>query len=102
MVTIIAYISLIARELIQRAKQGLTSLGVASSDIENFLDIILQRLDNKPEWLLLATPILLRVNVSLNKNQPSLIIQQDNFTEMTKSYLKKQQSGRPVSEWSAY
>ncbi len=93
--------SLIARELIQRAKQGLTSLGVASSDIENFLDIILQRLDNKQNGCYWQRQFI-KSQRQFKKNQPSLIIQQDNFTEMTKSYLKKQQSGRPVSEWSAY
>ncbi len=77
--------SLIIKELIPRAKLGLESLGITHDDTEDFLDVISHRLNNKQngcQW------------------QRQFISQHNDFTEMTKVYLKNQQSGKPVSEWS--
>lgn len=78
--------TLIKNELIPRAILGLKSLGVTTCDTEDFLDIILQRLNNKQngcQW------------------QRQFIQSNPDFTAMTQSYLKNQQSGKPVSEWPA-
>lgn len=79
--------SLIIKELMPRAKLGLNSFGITHGDTEDFLDIISQRLNNKQngcQW------------------QRKFISQHNDFTEMTKTYLKNQQLGKPVSEWSPY
>jgi len=79
-------VNLIKSELIPRAVLGLKSLGVSRCDTEDFLEIILQRLNNKQngcQW------------------QKQFIQEQNDFKLMTQTYLKKQQSGNPVSEWSA-
>ncbi|MCK4843143.1 MAG: glutamate--cysteine ligase [Methylococcales bacterium] len=77
--------TLIREELIPRAILGLKSLGITRCDSEDFLGIILQRLNNKQNgchW------------------QRQFIQQQKDFKLMTQSYLKNQQAGKPVSEWS--
>ncbi|MCK5477707.1 MAG: glutamate--cysteine ligase [Methylococcales bacterium] len=77
--------TLMKNELVPRAILGLKSLGVTRCDTEDFLDIILQRLNNKQngcQW------------------QRQFIQTQADFKLMTQTYLKNQQSGKPVSEWS--
>ncbi len=77
--------SLIKSELINRAILGLSSLGISRCDTEDYLDIILQRVNRKQtgsHW------------------QRQFIAQQKDFNAMTETYLKNQQSGKPVSEWS--
>ncbi len=79
---------LLEKELISRAVLGLHSLGISHCDCEDYLDIILQRLNNKQngsQW------------------QHHFIHEQGkDFKSMTKTYLKNQQSGKPVGEWSAH
>ena len=77
--------TLIRNELIPRAISGLNSLGVTQSDTDDYLNIILQRLNNKQngcQW------------------QRQFIKSEKDFKRMTQCYLKNQQSGKPVSEWS--
>jgi hypothetical protein len=79
-------ISLLKRELIQRAVLGLASLGVSRCDSEDYLDIMLQRINNKQtgsQW-----------------QRDFIRTHGKNFTQMTETYLNNQQSGKPVSEWS--
>lgn len=78
--------SLIKTELLPRAMLGLTSLGVTQSDAEDYLDIVAQRIDKKQ-------------NGSQWQHQFIKAQATKNFKSMTQSYLKNQQSGRPVSEW---
>ncbi len=84
--------SLLRDELIPRAILGLRSLGVTSCDTEDFLDIILQRLNNKQNGCYWQR----NFRINQHPSTPS----QDVFKLMTQSYLKNQQSGKPVSEWS--
>ncbi|MDD2658493.1 MAG: glutamate--cysteine ligase [Methylococcales bacterium] len=77
---------LLASELLPRAASGLSSLGICASDIDAYLDIIRQRITNKQngcQWQ--------RHYFYLNNH---------DFTAMTRSYLKNQNSGNPVSEWT--
>jgi hypothetical protein len=78
---------LMQSELLPRAISGLKSLGIYDADSDDYLDIIRQRIASKQngcDW------------------QRQFIRQHDhNFAEMTRAYLKQQNSGRPVSEWSA-
>ena len=78
--------TLIHRELIKRAVLGLASLGVSRCDSEDYLDIMLQRINNKQtgcQW------------------QRKFIDERvKDFRVMTESYLHNQQTGKPVSEWS--
>jgi len=77
--------TLIRNELIPRAISGLNSLGVTQSDTDDYLNIILQRLNNKQngcQW------------------QRQFIKSEKDFKRMTQCYLKNQQSGKPVIEWS--
>ena len=80
--------SLLEKELIPRAVLGLESLGVTKCEIDDFLTIILQRLNNKQNGSLWQRQFM----------QAQAQTQQD-FTAMTQTYLKNQQSGKPVSEW---
>ncbi len=83
--------SLLRDELVPRAILGLKSLGVTSSDTEDFLDLILQRLNNKQNgshW---------QRNFILSQDQSTR--SQEIFKLMTQTYLKNQQSRKPVSEW---
>ncbi|MFZ2168822.1 MAG: glutamate--cysteine ligase [Methylococcaceae bacterium] len=77
---------LLLSELLPRATSGLISLGVCNAEINDFLDIIRQRIANKQngcQW------------------QRLYIIQYNHdFTEMMQAYLKNQNSGNPVSEWT--
>lgn len=78
--------SLFNRELIQRAVLGLASLGVSRCDSEDYLDIMLHRINNKQtgsQW-----------------QRDFIRTHGKDFTLMTETYLKNQQSGKPVSEWS--
>ncbi len=84
--------SLIQKELIPRAVLGLRSLGVSRCDCEDFLDIILQRVNNKQNGYNWQHQFINQRRNDLNLTQ--------NLTTMTKSYLNHQQSGQPVSEWS--
>lgn len=84
--------SLIRNELIPRAILGLKSLGVTQSDSEDFLGIILHRLNNKQNGCHWQRQFVLRQR-QLTETQP-------NFKLMTETYIKNQQSGKPVSEWS--
>jgi len=77
---------LLTSELLPRAISGLRSLGVCDSEIDDYLDIIRQRIANKQngcQW------------------QRHYISQHNHdFTEMTRTYLKHQNSGNPVSDWT--
>ncbi len=79
--------TLIRNELMPRAVMGLKSLGVTQCDTEDFLNVILHRLNNKQNGCLW---------------QREFIKYQNDFKLMTQAYLKNQQSGKPVSEWSVY
>jgi hypothetical protein len=76
---------LLLHELLPRAEKGLQSFGVNNSDARDFLGIIRQRLSNKQngsEW------------------QRRFAQKHDrDFSEMTRTYLKNQNSGKPVGEW---
>ena len=61
-------------------------------DTEYFLDIILQRLNNKQNGCHWQRQFIMK--------QREFIQSQQNFKLMTQTYLKNQQSGKPVSEWS--
>jgi gamma-glutamyl:cysteine ligase YbdK (ATP-grasp superfamily) len=77
---------LLTSELLPRAISGLKSLGVCDSEIDYYLDIIRQRIANKQngcQWQ--------RHSISQNNH---------DFTEMTRTYLKNQNSGNPVSDWT--
>lgn len=91
--------ALIKTELIPRAALGLKSLGVTRRDTEDFLDIILQRLDTMQNGCYWQRQFILRQRQYILRQRQSIPTHQD-FTLMTKSYLKNQQSGKPVSEWS--
>ncbi len=77
---------LLISELLPRAISGLRSFGVYDSEIDVYLDIIRQRIANKQngsQW------------------QRHYINQHNHdFTEMTRTYLKNQNSGNPVSSWT--
>lgn len=77
---------LIRKELIHRALLGLASLGVSHCDSEDYLDIMLQRMNSGQTG---------------SRWQRQFIHEQgQDFELMTKTYLSKQQSGKPVGEWS--
>ncbi len=86
--------SLLRTELIPRAILGLKSLGVTSCDTEDFLDIILQRINNKQNGCYWQRQFI----ESHHQNIPLT----QNLKLMTQTYLKYQQSGMPVSEWSLF
>jgi hypothetical protein len=68
-----------------RAISGLRALGVCDSEIDAYLEIIRHRIANKQngcQWQ--------RHYISQHNH---------NFTEMTRTYLKNQNSGNPVSDW---
>ncbi|MDD1643720.1 MAG: hypothetical protein LUQ29_10685, partial [Methylococcaceae bacterium] len=60
-------------------------LGVCDSEIDNFLDIIRQRIANKQNGCQWQRHYINRQN--------------HDFTELTRTYLKNQNSGNPVSDW---
>lgn len=104
---------LMKTELVPRAILGLKSLGVTHCDTEDFLDIILQRLNNKQNGCHWQRQFISRQRSVMLKQRPVKPGQhqhtqkqnqfkqtQDDFKLMTQNYLKNQQSGKPVSEWS--
>jgi len=84
--------SLLQSELIPRAILGLKSLGVTSCDTEDFLDIILQRVNNRQNGCHWQRQFI--------ESRHQDIALTENFKLMTEIYIKNQQSGKPVSEWS--
>jgi len=84
--------SLLRSELIPRAVLGLKSLGVTSCDTEDFLSIVLQRINNKQNGCHWQRQFVEKQKQDLNLSE--------NLKSMTQAYLKNQQSGMPVSEWS--
>ncbi len=84
--------SLLRSELIPRAVLGLKSLGISTCDTEDFLSIILQRVNNKQNGCTWQ-----RQYIKIRSHDLSL---SKNLKSMTQAYLKYQQSGFPVSEWS--
>lgn len=77
---------LLQSELLPRAAAGLKSLGVDKADCEDYLDIIRQRIANKQNGC--------RWQLQYSRKHDH------DLAEMTRTYLKHQNSGRPVSEWS--
>jgi gamma-glutamyl:cysteine ligase YbdK (ATP-grasp superfamily) len=77
---------LLTSELLPRAISGLRSLGVCDAEIDTYLDFIRQRIATKQngcQW------------------QRHYISQHNHdFTAMTRTYLKYQNSGNPVSDWT--
>jgi hypothetical protein len=77
---------LLTSELLPRAISGLRSLGVCDPEIDTYLDFIRQRIATKQngcQW------------------QRHYISQHNHdFTAMTRTYLKYQNSGNPVSDWT--
>jgi hypothetical protein len=76
---------LLQSELLPRAAAGLQSLGVDKADYEDYLDIIRQRIANKQNGC--------RWQLQYSREHDH------NLAEMTRAYLKHQNSGTPVSEW---
>ncbi|NOT12155.1 MAG: glutamate--cysteine ligase [Methylococcaceae bacterium] len=76
---------LLQSELLPRAMAGLKSLGVSDADCDGYLGIIRHRIVNKQ-------------NGCCWQRQYSHEHDHD-LTEMTRAYLKHQNSGKPVSEW---
>ena len=72
-------------ELIPRAISGLESLGVARCDIDNYLNIVRQRIENKQngsQW-----------------QRQFMQHNEANFNTLTSQYLQNQRTGKPVSTW---
>jgi gamma-glutamyl:cysteine ligase YbdK (ATP-grasp superfamily) len=75
-------------ELLPRARAGLAALGVSESDSSPFLGIIEQRIANKQNgccW-----------------QRQFRQVHNSDFAEMTRTYLKHQNSGHPVGQWPSY
>jgi len=83
--------SLLRTELIPRAILGLKSLGITTCDTEDFLMIILQRINNKQNGCYWQRQFI--------EERSQDIALSDNLKLMTESYLKHQQSNQPISEW---
>ena len=77
---------LLPSELLPRAVSGLRSLGVCDSEIDDYLDIIRQRIANKQNGCQWQRKYINQYN--------------HDFTEMTRTYLKNQNSGNAVSDWT--
>lgn len=77
---------LLQSELLPRALAGLQSFGVDSSGIDDYLGIIRQRIASRQNGCCWQRRYISDYN--------------HNFAEMTKSYLKNQNGGNPVSEWA--
>ncbi|WP_036246972.1 hypothetical protein [Methylobacter sp. BBA5.1] len=78
--------NLLLTELLPEAISGLESLGVCRADIDYYLDIIRQRIDNKQngcQWQ----------RQYINEHN-------HDFTDMTRHYLNNQVIGNPVSTWT--
>ncbi len=76
---------LLQSELLPGAVAGLKSLGIYNSEIEDYLDIIRQRIANKQNGCHWQRRYIRELN--------------QDFTEMTRTYLKNQNTGNPVSAW---
>jgi gamma-glutamyl:cysteine ligase YbdK (ATP-grasp superfamily) len=77
---------LLLNELLPEATSGLESLGVCHADIDYYLDIIRQRIENKQngcQWQ----------RQYINEHN-------HDFTDMTRHYLNNQVIGNPVSTWT--
>jgi hypothetical protein len=72
-------------EFLPRAAKGLQSFGVNASDIDNYLGIIRQRLAHKQN--------------GCGWQRGYAREHHRDFTAMTRTYLKNQNSGKPVGEW---
>ncbi|MGR9052607.1 MAG: glutamate--cysteine ligase [Gammaproteobacteria bacterium] len=77
---------LLKSELLPRAQLGLKSFGVSRCDIEDYLDIIRQRVAGKQTGSCWQREYM--------KYHPG------NFTQMTRQYLNHENTGKPVSEWT--
>lgn len=76
---------LFTSELIARAIIGLKTLGITRCDIEDFLDIVQDRIATRQtgsQW-----------------QRGYMLTNPDDFTAMTRQYLNNQNKGNPVSEW---
>jgi CBS domain-containing protein len=83
--------SLIRDHLLPLARQGLRSVNVDSSDVDNYLDIIAERVRTRQtgaRWLLKSL-------VSLRNLKP----QDLRHREIAARMLQEQKEGRPVHEW---
>jgi hypothetical protein len=76
---------LMRTELLPRARKGLQTFGVNTSDIDDYLGVIRQRLANKQN--------------GCSWQRRFAQEHHRDFAEMTRTYLKNQDSGKPVSEW---
>ncbi|MGR9036113.1 MAG: glutamate--cysteine ligase, partial [Gammaproteobacteria bacterium] len=76
---------LLEAELLPRAVSGLRSLGIDQRGIDDYLDVIRQRIASKQTGSLWQRRYIKECN--------------HDFTAMTKAYLNNQQTGKPVSEW---
>ncbi len=77
--------TLILNALLPLAEQGLFQLGMDSKDVDNYLDVIRERASSKQngcEW-----------------QRQYFAGQKSDFFAMTRTYLKNQQTGRPVHLW---
>ena len=78
-------LSLIESELIQRAEQGLQSLGIDIGDSHVYLDIVRQRISNQQTGSHWQRHFI--------RDNPG------DFFELTKLYLHNQQLGEAVADW---
>ncbi len=72
-------------ELLPRASAGLKSMGVNHCEIDEYLDIIRQRVDNKQNGSHWQRKFMQEHHV--------------DFKTLTEQYLQNQRTGNPVSEW---
>ena len=77
---------LLKSELVARAEKGLKSLGVNHADIDDHLDIIKHRIDNKQNGSQWQRQFMQRHHT--------------DFKTMTRNYWQRQCTDQPVSEWS--
>ena len=78
--------NLLTSELIPRARAGLESFGISTTDIEQYMDIIQHRVDTKQtgsEW-----------QRRFMQDKPH------SFAKLTQQYLLNQNQNKPVSEWT--
>jgi gamma-glutamyl:cysteine ligase YbdK (ATP-grasp superfamily) len=76
---------LLKSELLARARAGLKSLGVNHCEIDEYLDIIRQRVESK--------------QCGSHWQRQFMQKHQSDFETLTKQYLQNQRIGNPVSEW---
>ncbi|MGR9116110.1 MAG: glutamate--cysteine ligase [Gammaproteobacteria bacterium] len=81
-------LDLLVSELVPRSILGLKSLGLSRCDIEDYMDIIQQRIASKQTGSCWQREFM--------KTRP------DDFTLMTRQYLTNQNTGKPVSEWTIF